>query len=174
MAEDDNAKREALTSVETRTNFLSEQTESKLESTRRELDQRLGELEARLQQEHLAISERLDGAERGLTTHQATAGRITEVLNSLGHVLAQDAAPQGVTPVASQPAPAAATKTGTDHDGVETEVEVSLTPPGPSSPVETQPVPVGTANPVVADEVEGAVERVELHADPPNPHHPHE
>jgi 3-deoxy-7-phosphoheptulonate synthase len=37
---------------------------------------------SRLQEEHLAISERLDGAERGLTGHQATAGRITEVLDT--------------------------------------------------------------------------------------------
>ena len=121
-----------------------------------------------MQKEHLVISERLEGAESGLTGQQATAGRMTEVLNSLGHVLARETPPQEAAPVSPHPTSVSVLSLGTDHDGVETEVEVNLNPPAPPSPIETQPVPVGVANPMMAEEVEGAVERVELHADTPS------
>ena len=152
LSADDSVKREALTELETRANLMAEHSKSRLETARRDLSQRLEEVEERLQKDQLSISERLDGAERGLMRHDEASSRITELLDTLGHVLARDTGSQKA-------------------EAITTEVEVELAEPTPWSEIETQPVPVGGSNPIDTEEMEGALDRVDLTVSMPTTPH---
>ena len=162
LSADESVKSEAFTAVETRANSMAEHAESRLDNARRDLDRRLDEMEGRLQEEHLSISERLDGAERGLMNHDEASSRITELLDTLGHVLVRDNAPQETAAIAPEPTPVSVADPSTDHDGVPTEVEVTLAGPTQQSTIDTQPIPVGGSNSIETEEMEGALDRVDL------------
>jgi hypothetical protein len=167
LSADEGVTRETMTALETRTSLMAEHNESRLETARSDLNQRMEEVEGRLQNEHLAILERLEGAERGLLDHEATSGRISEVLDTLGHILVRENAPREAAPISSDSTPVSVTDPSPDHDGIATQVEVNLAEPVRPSEIETQPVPVDPSQSTVTEEMEGALDRVDLAASPP-------
>jgi len=177
LSANESVKRETLGAVETRTNSLAERTDSQLETTRRDLEQRLDETESQLQTAQLSLSERLDGAERSLKVHDAASGRITALLDTMGNVLTRESSPQHEDPSQEAamspepPSPIQVSDPQPDHDGIASEVEVALSDATDRSVIETQPVPVGFGDPTDAEDMEGALDRVDLAlSTPPHPH----